>query len=331
MVLSVLLALLAVPARYVQHNVVDTQGYVKMVGPLASDPAVQAAVADALTDQVMSQLDVDAIVDEGLQALAGRDRVPDAVTGLGPVLANQIEQLVQRTADKLVASPQFAAVWVQANRTAHGAATTVIEGHDGKYLKIDDGVVSVPLDGLVERLKDRLVDLGVDRAADIQPQGRSIVLLDSAQLGTAQNGLVWFERVAGALPWVVLLLVAGAVWAAPRRRNRVVAAAGIAIAAVMAVLLVGVTLAAHAYVGNLPLGAVGLDATRVVVAALLDPLRVQLWWWFGLGLVAAAVAIALPYALPAARRRWGRPQVTGGTEGTESEGTEGREARAVGA
>ncbi|BDZ42145.1 hypothetical protein GCM10025865_14440 [Paraoerskovia sediminicola] len=302
-VLAVLIAVLAVPARYVQQNVLETEGYVELVGPLASDPAVQTAVADALTDQVMTQLDVEAIVTDNVEAFADRDRVPDAVEALGPILTNQIEQLVQRAADKLVTSEQFAAVWVTANRVAHGTATTVLEGHDGKYLDIDAGTISVPLDGLVLELRDRLVDAGLERAANIEPQGREIVLVQSDQLGTAQQGLVIFQNVAGILPWLVILLIAGAAWVAPRRRHRVVVAAAISIGALMALMLAGLALASAAYLGNLPLGAVGLDATRSVTRALLDPLRTQLWWWVGLSVVVAAAAIAWPWAVRAVGRR----------------------------
>ena len=48
---------LALCAAYVHFSIMDADGYVATVAPLASDPAVQEAVADALSKRISTALE----------------------------------------------------------------------------------------------------------------------------------------------------------------------------------------------------------------------------------------------------------------------------------
>ncbi|WP_155990760.1 hypothetical protein [Paraoerskovia marina] len=304
-VLAVIFAIIAVPARYVHANVLDTEGYVEMVGPLASDPAVQQTVADAVTEAVVDQVDLQAYAEEALSSLAEGERVPDGVTRLAPVIANQTEALIQRTSEKLVQSQQFAEIWVKANQVGHGAATSILSEEDREYVDVENGVISIPLDPVVEALKVRLVDAGLDIAEQIEPQGRSIVLIDSAELGTAQAALAWFDRIAFLLPFLVIGLVAGAA-AVARRRARTVLIAACCLAAVSAILAAGIAIGRAVYLGDLGVSIVSLETVNAVADAFVGPLTAQLWWTTAFWVLVAVVAGFWPWAAPRVRERLAR-------------------------
>ena len=59
--LGVLCAPLSVVAVWAKRQVTDTNRYVATVAPLASDPAIQAAVTTQITNQIFTYLDVDGI------------------------------------------------------------------------------------------------------------------------------------------------------------------------------------------------------------------------------------------------------------------------------
>ena len=57
-VLASLLAVVSVLVVFVRNEVLDTDTYVATVGPLASDPAIQSAVAGAVSRHLVENVDV---------------------------------------------------------------------------------------------------------------------------------------------------------------------------------------------------------------------------------------------------------------------------------
>src|SRR5882672_10613474 len=83
-VLACVLAPLTVAAVWIADEVGDTDRYVATMAPLASDPAIQAGVANRVTTQVTSAIDVNGLVGDlqgALTSLVG-DR-PRLSTALG--------------------------------------------------------------------------------------------------------------------------------------------------------------------------------------------------------------------------------------------------------
>ena len=71
LVLGFVLTPVAVLVTYAKTQVLDTDRYVSTVKPLASDPAVQNYVADTVTAELLSQVDVKAYVNQALSAVQG--------------------------------------------------------------------------------------------------------------------------------------------------------------------------------------------------------------------------------------------------------------------
>ncbi|WP_313556582.1 hypothetical protein [Miniimonas arenae] len=121
--LGAILALVSVLAFWVNGLVRDTDLYVQTVAPLIDDPAVQAAVADAATDAALDALDLQTRASNGAEELAQSlglgPRVSDLTDTAATALAGAAESRVTGLIDRVVASPQFATAWEEANRVAH--------------------------------------------------------------------------------------------------------------------------------------------------------------------------------------------------------------------
>ena len=77
-VVGCVLAPLSVAAIWTRNQVTNTERYVATVTPLASDPAIQNAIADQITAQVFTYIDVQGLTNQAVDALAER--------GLNPTL-----------------------------------------------------------------------------------------------------------------------------------------------------------------------------------------------------------------------------------------------------
>ena len=123
-VLGCVLAPLAGVAVWARNQVTNTDRYVRTVAPLATDPAIQTAVADQITTQVFAYLDVQGLTNQTVDALAAqgiRPQLADRLRGFAGPLASGIQSLVRTEVNKIVQSQAFADAWVQANRVAHQA------------------------------------------------------------------------------------------------------------------------------------------------------------------------------------------------------------------
>src|SRR5436189_2442512 len=69
LVLVGLLAPLAVVATWAHDQISDTDRYVQSITPLASNPAVQKAIADRVTTELFDRLDVKAVTQDAIDAL----------------------------------------------------------------------------------------------------------------------------------------------------------------------------------------------------------------------------------------------------------------------
>jgi hypothetical protein len=73
------LAPLSVVAVWTRNQVSDTDRDVATVTPLARDPAIQAAITDQITAQVVTSLDVQGLTSQAVAALADRGTLPPPV------------------------------------------------------------------------------------------------------------------------------------------------------------------------------------------------------------------------------------------------------------
>ncbi len=316
-----LLSLLSVVAGYVRGELLDTDSYVEIVAPLARNPAVQAEVVDAVTNKVVDSVSFDDLAATALELLRARDgrlaqllnsdrRLADALnsalSGLGPLLQNQVAEATRRATERVVESPRFAELWTEANRVAHRATLAALRD-EGSALRTDDGAVRIDVGVIVEEVKQRLIQSGFALAQRIPTVDSEIVLIESAELAQAQQALLIFDRIAPWVPWVTLALAVAAVLVAPVRRRGLLWV-GAAVAAAMIILALTLIAARHRLLTRVATTSVEPAAASAIADAALDPLWSRIWIVL---IIAVLITVGAVLAGPAGRSLRNRIKAVG--------------------
>ncbi|MCF3937100.1 MULTISPECIES: hypothetical protein [Gordonia] len=283
-VLCALLTLLSVTTRYVRGELLDTDHYLTTVAPLASDPAVQGQVTDAITAAIDEQVDIRQITEDALQQLvdltpAERPRIDQTVVGLAPVLANQAESFIEQTVSRFVQSDQFEQLWVTANRAAHQSVVAVLTGDTERgAVEVDpNGAISIELGPIIEQVKQILSDRGFAFANNIPQVDKSFVVFESPQLANAQRWVNALDKVADVLPWLALAAAIGAIAViGAGRRLRMTAVVAVSIVVAMLLLAIGLLIGRAVYMSEIPADVLAPDAARVIFDTVVNPLRLAL-------------------------------------------------------
>ncbi|MDJ0398823.1 hypothetical protein [Rhodococcus rhodochrous] len=291
------LAVLSVTARFVRSEILDTDRYVTTVAPLSSNPAIQTQIANSVTDEIFTRVDVEGLTTDALVALTdavpaaeNAPRVDRAVEGLAPVITGQARTFVDETVLSLVQSEQFEDLWIQAHRGAHNALVAVVTGNVGpSSVTVDDsGTVSISLGAVIDNVKGRLLDRGFTFAEKIPSVDKQLVLFRSPELVRAQRAVNTLDNISDVLPWITLAAAAAAVAVAPAgRRLRALAFVGLVLVTGMFLLAVAIIVARSLYLDDVPPDVLSPDAAAAIIDTVLVPLRTSLRAVAALGLVIA--------------------------------------------
>ncbi|MEU8516558.1 hypothetical protein AB0C76_33985 [Kitasatospora sp. NPDC048722] len=256
-VIASLLSLMSVLAVWTSSFVGDTDRYVQTVAPLATEPDIQEAVTNRVTQVVLEQIDVDALVKQ-LSDAAAQQGVPQNAANLidnlsGPIKSG-LTQLVSSTVNKVVTSSTFETVWVDANRAVHSALDKALTGQGGGAVKLENNQVAIDLGPVIAKVKDQLVAAGLGPAAKIPDVHTDFVVFQSKDVGKVKTYFRLLEIMGVWLPIVTVLIAAGGVFLAVNRRRALV---GAAIGVALAMLLLGIILTVFRdfYLDHLPPGA----------------------------------------------------------------------------
>src|SRR6185436_12075209 len=110
---------LAVPATWLRNQIRDTDRYLRTVAPLASDPAIRAALTDRVATLISAQLR-EIVVRDGL--------IDQRILFLSAPLVSTLDDYVHATVRTFVMSDRFPLIWEQLNRTAHPAVSALVTG-----------------------------------------------------------------------------------------------------------------------------------------------------------------------------------------------------------
>jgi hypothetical protein len=250
LVAAVLLTLTAV-GRWAQTSILDTGGFTSAVAPVASDPAVQQALAAEATTRTMDALTKAVDEQAGFLAPVLRPLVP------------QLQPTVEKAIVGVLASDQFSTAWAEATRTLHDQLVTSLRGGESTGVTTSDNAITVDLallKGPITESLDgsRLASLVLDNV-DL---GSVSVPVDVQRLRAA----VWVaDHVGWWTPVVALLALVLAVLAAPRRPVALLLAGGLVLVAA-ALTLVGFNQSVATQATTLT------DTGRTLSAALIEAL-----------------------------------------------------------
>ncbi|MEU3889331.1 hypothetical protein [Streptomyces sp. NPDC029041] len=260
-----LLACLLVPfgalAAWAAHGLTDTGRYVRTMAPLAADPDVRRAVADAVGDGVLRE--------------AGRRAGTPLRGAAGP--------FVHDAARSFTRTEAYRAAWDAANRAVHDAVLRALrdDGAHGAPVTVDPAPV-------IARFKQRLADDHVPFAHRIPVTHTRIPVLPADDADRLRKGYHVLDTAALWLPLAAAVLaVAGIAVAACRRRA--VTALGLGTALGGALLVLTVAIGRRLTLADLP-DALHRPAAGAVYDALTATLRTVSWLLCVLGLAVAACA-----------------------------------------
>jgi hypothetical protein len=268
-VLASLLAVVSVLVVFARNEVLDTDTYVATVGPLASDPAIQSAVANRVSQHLTRQVDVQQRVSNAL---------PQKAQFLAAPIASGLESVVHQVTLTFVQSPAFKKLWVTINERAHKQVVALLTGDNSGVLTSDQGKVALDLGNVQAKVRQALHKKGITIFDKVPTTNTSFVLFQSDRLTKLQGLIRTLDRLAYLLPIVSVVFFAGGMLLTENRRRGLVRAS-VALALGMGVLLVGVAIGRDLYLNalgasvSLPAAANAYDAmtafplgtTRVVL------------------------------------------------------------------
>jgi hypothetical protein len=305
-VVGCVLAPLSVVAVWTRNQVTNTDRYVATVSPLARDPAIQAAIADQITAQVFTYIDVKGLTTQAVQALSSRGGLSPQVAGqlqaFATPIANGVQSFTRDQVGKVVASDAFADAWVQANRVAHAELVKALTGEGGGAVTVENDTVSVNLAAFIQTVKQRLVESGFTLAARIPEVNASFVLFQSKDITRARAGFNLLNTLGIWLPIAMLILLALGVYVAKDHRRALVGA-GVGVAIGMVVLALGLAVFRSIYLDAVPASLLPHDAAAVLYDTIVRFLRLGLRTILVLGLVVAAGAFLTGPSVTAVRSR----------------------------
>ncbi|CAN7368822.1 hypothetical protein LJR045_002195 [Microbacterium sp. LjRoot45] len=316
-VVGVVLTPVATVAAWARVALVDTDRFVAVLSPLATDPAVQGLLVDRSTTAIADRLDAETLLGDLFAGLDGLDLPPRARAAL-PLLrgaaAQSVETLIERTVTDLVTSDRFAGTWTVALRATHTAALAVLTRDPGDALGVsDDGELQLHVDAVVAAARQRLIDEGVVAAALLPAVPLTVTLGSAETLLTARAVYAAAVTVGAWMPWAVAVLLAAGVLLS-RRRGRVLAWTAGAVAAVAALALVALAVARGVFAD-----AAGDAGTAA--ASIYDAVVASLATTFGvLALVGAASAAATLLLRRMRADRNGLPVAVGHADVVAAEG-----------
>jgi hypothetical protein len=303
-VIGCILAPLSVVAVWTANQVSNTDRYVANLEPLIHDPAVQRALTDKITLEIDTRLNVKGLTTQAATALSqkGLTRVGALLNTFSGQIASSVNGFIHTQVAKIVASPQFARLWVEVNRTAHAQLVKALSGQGNGAITISNGKVVLNLGPIIDQVKTRLATRGltiVDKIPHINP---TFPLFSAKYLVRAQSGYRLLNDLKIVLPILTLVLLGLGVYVA-RGHRRALIGAGLGFAASMAILGLGLTIFRGVYLGSVPSSVLPADAAAVLYDTLVRFIRDGLRILLVAGLIVAIGAFFSGPSVTAVRTR----------------------------
>jgi hypothetical protein len=290
-IVGLLLAPVAVISAWARLQLVDTDRFVATFAPIGEDPDVQAFIGDQVSTAIEEQVDIPQLtsdVFDGIRSLDLPPRAEDALSLLEGPAAEGLTSLLDQTVNRVVTSEAFEDVWAAALRASHTQFIAALQGDPDAALAIgDDGSLSVQLGPIIEEVKQRLADRGVDFASAIPVIERSVVIAKVDSLVLVQTMYALAVAVGTWLPVLVLVLLAAGVLVAKRRSAALVWTAG-GLALAMLLTLAGLGTGRLFFVATVSPSIMPSDAAEAIYGGLTELMASTL-----AALTVLAIAVAL--------------------------------------
>jgi hypothetical protein len=289
-------------AMWTHYTVLNTKGYINLVGPIGKDPEAIKSLSDYVATQVVTATDLQQRTQEALPPKAGFLAAP---------ITSAVNDFIAKQTNKVLSTPQAYDLWIKINTIAHQSIVGLLRGENNyTYIQGNDVMLNtlplisqvlVWIDGklpgaLGNKFSPPVIAPGTPSTTAIQDVSTwvgkplpadfgQIDLLKSDALGPAQQAVRWFDILVWVIPVVTLLLAAVTVWLS-RRRRRTLIELGLGMAVALILTRVVVKQASSALVNDLNQGG-GLSLAKDMVRSSLGPLTTITIWIVVIGVVVA--------------------------------------------
>jgi hypothetical protein len=317
--LFAILLVITVTAGWAHYTVLNEKGWVDTVKPIASDPAVTAALSREITDELFAAL-------KPRQAIA--DALPQKAMFLAAPIATGVHGFIEERVNAILNSPKFQQLWVSANRIAHARLVKVLHG-DNKALSTTNGQVVLNLvpalnsvlgevQGLASNVVGKKVTLPTITADEVPttackkisdalnrplpPTCGQIALFPAGNLTQAQRGVRAFDRGVVALLIVTPLLAVAALLLSVSRRRTLLQ---LSIAGILGLVILRrstIWLQSELIAGARPENKAARSA--IVHGAVHGLFTLTVWFLIGLLVITVIALLAGPYPWAVALRSW---------------------------
>ena len=289
---------------WTHYTVMNTNGYMALVGPIGKDPVAIQNLSGYIAGEVVAASDLQQRVSDAL---------PQQARFFAGPITGAVEDFITKGTQKVLSSPKAYQLWLKINEIGHEKVVALLRGESTTaYVSGSDVKLNLlPLvsqvlvwadarlpGGLSSRFNPPVIQPGTDPQAAIQEVANwsgkplpsdfgQITLLQSDALGPAQTAVKWFDRLVWIVPLVTAVLIALSIWLS-RRRGRTAIAIGIGAAVAIFLTRVIVERASVYLTDQLKEGG-GLHLAKDVVNASLGPLTTITIWICVIGVVAAVL------------------------------------------
>jgi hypothetical protein len=273
-----LVTFLAIFSIWVNRQALNTDNWVDTSTNLLQDEEVQARLSNYLADQLFTDVDVQAELEQTL---------PPRLAPLAGPAAGALHQLAPQVAERALDTPQFEALWSQANRSAHESLLKILND-EGSAISTGGGEVTLDLSALLSQVGGQL---GGGIASKVPPDAGKLTILKSDQLSLAQDATSLIRRLPIVLTLLALLLYGLAVYLAGPRRREALRSVGLGF------LVAGVlALALRQFAGNMVTDALASgDSVRPAVDAV---------WSIGTSLLRTVAVSAITFGILVVIAAW---------------------------
>ncbi|MGM9332520.1 hypothetical protein [Streptomyces murinus] len=259
--LSCLLVPFGALALWATYGLTDTGRYVTTMAPLATDPDVREAVADAVGDSLLHEA-------------GGRLETGPLRSSVRPFVHDAVRSFTQTQAFRLA--------WDAGNRVTHDAVLRALRDDRDEAAAEP---VTVDFAPVTAQVKQQLSDEHIPLAARIPVQHTAVAVLPADELTSLRKGFHVLEVAGFWLPLAAVAFAAAGIALAVRRR-RAIAATALGTALAGALLGLAVAVGRSLTLAGLP-SDVPHPAAGAVYDALTGTLRTVSWLLLGLGLTVA--------------------------------------------
>ena len=228
LVLGTLIVLVGSLTVWVKRQALDTESWVETSTHLLEDDDVRQALSVYIVDQLYTNVDVEARLEE---------RLPENLDGLAAPLSGALREPATRAVDEFLQRPRVQELWEEVNRAAHEALLRLLEDDTREAVSTAGGTVTLDLRTFVVNVGEEL-GFGEELDARLPPDAGQVTILQSDELDAAQTGV----KLIKALSWLIVLAAfacfAAAVWLARDRRRETLRNVGLGLLFVGVLLLV---------------------------------------------------------------------------------------------